>query len=1016
MVGVGMGFIHLQVRSAYSLLNSSIKIQDLLQLAQAESMSCLALVEEGTMHSAIKFYTACQKAKIKPIIGMTVKIFGESFWDEWTLLAKNQKGYQALLKLASFNAQQDGSLSIEQVCLFADDLVVMTSGEKGKLVELVEQGNQEELAQYFERYLSLVPFLSIGLLRVDQRTYELSLRLIEMAKTFQRPVVALNDVRYLKKEDARTVSFLKAIKENKSVDEIPLQDMERYLKTEVQMRELYADVLEAIEQTQRIADLCEIEIPLHQSLLPKYPIKPDISSEEYLEALCFKGLVKRYGHLEHSQRLKYELSVIHEMGFSDYFLIVWDFVKYAKVHDIYVGPGRGSAAGSIVAYVLGITNVDPIKYDLLFERFLNPERITMPDIDIDFQDNRRDEVIQYVQTKYGVNSVVQIATFGTFQSRSAWRDLARVHDVETALINKVASYIYSGSHLTEIYQQSQELREFFKSYPKLEMIYHEAEKIEGLPRHTSIHAAGVIISDQDLTDYTAIMEGPLGIFVSQYEAEDLELIGLLKMDFLGLKNLNMLQQITSLIKAEVDCTFDINKISFEDAKTFEMIAKGQTTGVFQLESEGMRQVLKAVRPNCLEDIIACNALFRPGPMEGIPLFAARKHQEQAVEYYHPSLQYILHHTYGIIIYQEQIMQIANIVSGYSLGQADVLRRAVSKKKKDVLEKEQRTFVTKAIERGYSEEVANQLYELILKFANYGFNRSHAVAYSMIAYQMAYLKTHYPSYFMTVALSNVIGSEGNTAQYLKEAKLLNIQILPPSINHSGLFYQIEDHHIRFSLLSIKHIGMNLARQIIETRQPKLYSTFYDFVCRTKSFMNQRAYEGLIDVGALDEFGYNRTTLHQNLVSILEFSKYDGGLFESEFEIKRLRETFTPAEKMKREKELLGFYLNSHPINLVLNQAKDQGWILPSDLDQMNQSTVNCVGFVEKVREIRDKKGNLMAFMDISDESTAITVTIFSTVYKSEYKALLGKVITINGRISIRNGEKNLNFNKIIAVTL
>ena len=1010
-----MGFIHLQVRSAYSLLNSSIKIRDLVRLAQSESLSCLALVEDGTMHSAIKFYTACQKAKIKPIIGMTVNVLGETFWDEWTLLAKNQKGYQALLKLASFNAQQDGSLSIDQVSLFADDLVVVTSGEKGRLVELVEQENYEGLMEYFDHYLSVFPDLSIGLLRVDQRTYELSLRLVETAKVFQRPVVALNDVRYLKKEDATTVSLLQAIKENRSVDEIPLQDMERYFKNEFEMRELYADVLEAVEQTQQIADLCQIEVPLHQSLLPKYPTESGVSSEEYLEALCFKGLAKRYGNLEHSHRLKYELSIIHKMGFSDYFLIVWDFIKYAKLHEIYVGPGRGSAAGSIVAYVLGITNVDPMKYDLLFERFLNPERITMPDIDIDFQDNRRDEVIQYVQTKYGVNSVVQIATFGTFQSRSAWRDLARVHGVETALINKVASYIYSGSHLTEIYQQSQELREFFKSYPKLEMIYHEAEKIEGLPRHTSIHAAGVIISDQDLTDYTAIMEGPSGIFVSQYEAEDLELIGLLKMDFLGLKNLNMLQQITSLIKTEIDPSFDVNKISFDDEKTFEMIARGQTTGVFQLESEGMRQVLKAVRPNCLEDIIACNALFRPGPMEGIPLFAARKHKEQTVEYYHPSLQYILKNTYGIIVYQEQIMQIAHVVSGYSLGHADVLRRAVSKKKKDVLEKEQKTFVSKAIERGYSEEVANHLYELILKFANYGFNRSHAVAYSMIAYQMAYLKTHYPSYFMTVALSNVIGSEGNTAQYIKEAKLLNIQILPPSINHSDLSYQIENNHIRFSLLPIKHIGMNLARQIVESRHSKPYLSFYDFVSRTRSFMNQRAYEGLIDVGALDEFGYNRTTLHQNLISILEFSKYDGGLFETDFEITRLHETFTPAEKMKREKELLGFYLNSHPINLVLNQLKEQGWVLPSDLDQINQPMVNCVGFVEKFREIRDKKGNLMAFMDISDESTSITVTIFSNSYKSEYKALLGKVITINGRISIRNSEKNLNFNKIIAVT-
>ena len=1010
-----MGFIHLQVRSAYSLLNSCIKIKELVDLAKSQNMSYLALVEEGTMHSAIKFYTACQTAGIKPIIGMTVKLQGDSFWDEWTLLARNQRGYQGLLKLASYVADQNEAVYLNQILPYAEDVVVITSGECGGLVTAIEEGRFDSLGEYYEGYLKSFPYLYIGLLRVDQRTYELSLRLNEFANHVNTQVVALNDVRYLNKEDAQTLSLLRAVKENKSVNEIPIQDVQRYFKTELEMKTLYEDIPNAIEQTEVIAKLCEVEIPLQQHLLPRYPTDEGVTADAYLEALCYKGLLKRYGHQEYAGRLMYELSVISEMGFSDYFLIVWDFIKYAKLHDIYVGPGRGSAAGSLVAYVLGITNVDPIKYELLFERFLNPERITMPDIDIDFQDNRRDEVIQYVQTKYGVNCVVQIATFGTFQSRSAWRDLARVHDVETALINKVASYIYSGSNLVDIYQNSQELRDFFKSYPKLEMIYKEAQKIEGLPRHTSIHAAGIIISDHDLTDYTAIMKGPAGIYVSQYEAEDLELIGLLKMDFLGLKNLNMLQQITSLIKTDVDSTFDVNKIPFDDAKTFEMIAKGQTTGVFQLESEGMRQVLKAVRPNCLEDIIACNALFRPGPMEGIPLFAARKHQEQSIEYYHPSLQYILHKTYGIIVYQEQIMQIANVVSGYSLGQADVLRRAVSKKKKDILEEEEKNFVTKAIERGYTEEVASQLYGLILKFANYGFNRSHAVAYSMIAYQMAYLKTHYPCYFMMVALSNVIGSEGNTAQYIKEAKQLNIEILPPSINRSHLLYQIEEGNIRFSLLPIKHIGMNLARQIIETRSEQPYRSFYDFVSRTKSFMNQRAYEGLIDVGALDEFGFNRTTLHQNLMAILDFSKYDGGLFEADFEIQLLRETFSSADRMKREKELLGFYLNSHPINLVLTQARKNGWTLPSEIAQLSQSTVICVGFVEKFREIRDKKGKLMAFMDISDEHASVTVTIFSDSYKSEYKALLGKVITINSRVSIRNSEKNLNLIKIIAVT-
>ncbi|MDE5977295.1 MAG: DNA polymerase III subunit alpha [Turicibacter sp.] len=1012
-----MAFTHLQVRSAYSLLSSSIKLSEYIQLATSWQLKALALVEEGNMHSAIKFYIACQNAGINPIIGMSLKVKGEGFEDEWTLLSKNNQGYKSLLKLASLNALE-GMVDIAEVIQCSSNLVVITSGESGVLVSAIEQNQGSLLNAYYHQYLSRLDCVYIGLLRVNHLTSEISKVLIDWASTLGLKTVALNDVRYLKREDAKTLTFLRAIKENHSIADTELQDMERYFKTEDEIRRLFSDALDAIEVTEEIVAQCQVEIPLHQQLLPKFPTPDGISSESYLEALCYRGLVKRYGQeqaLAYKPRLNYELSVIKEMGFSDYFLIVWDFIKYAKVNQIFVGPGRGSAAGSIVSYVLGITNVDPIKYNLLFERFLNPERISMPDIDIDFQDNRRDEVIQYVQEKYGKRCVVQIVTFGTFQSRSAWRDLARIHEVETQLINKVAGYIYSGVTLAHIYEESKELREFFMNYPKLEMIYQEAVKIEGLPRHTSIHAAGVIISDSDLTDYTAIMDGPTGIYISQYEAEDLEAIGLLKMDFLGLKNLNMLQQMIALIKQKSDSSFDLASIDFSDSKTYEMIAKGQTTGVFQLESEGMRQVLKRVRPNSLEDIIACNALFRPGPMESIPLFAARKHHEQPVEYYHPSLQGILQNTYGIIVYQEQIMQIAHVVSGYTLGEADVLRRAVSKKKKDVLEEEERTFVTKAVERGYSLEVAKQLYALILKFANYGFNRSHAVAYSMIAYQMAYLKVHYPAYFMSVALTNVISSERHTTQYIREAKQLNLVVLSPSINKSGMAYQIEGQNIRFSLLPIKNIGSNLARRLIEAREEGPFKSMYDFIVRTKAFMNQRAYEGLIDVGALDEFGYNRATLHQNLKPILDFSTFDGGLFEADYAMQVVRQDLFPIEKMKREKELLGFYLSAHPIQMLSQAAKENGWYYPSDLTELKLSQATFVGFVEKFREIRDRKGKLMAFMNLTDEESTLTVTIFSDVYKSEYKGLLGKVVAINGRISQRNNEKNLNLSKIISVS-
>ncbi len=1016
--GVRMAFTHLQVRSAYSLLNSSITIRDYVALAKERQMKALALVEDGTMHSAIKFYQACKVCEIKPLIGLTLKVKLAGGYEEWTLMAKNSLGYESLLALASLSALHGDGVEFEEIRTRSSHLIVITNGESGMLASMVMGDNEEDLNRYYHQYLEPLAHLYIGLLRVNQQTYEVSGRLISFSRRMNLKTVALNDVRYLNQEDAKTLTLLRAIKANQSVEQIQINDVERYFKTEEQMRQLFADHLEAIDQTTEIVNSCEIEILLHQSLLPKFKTPEGTTSSTYLEALCYKGLLKRYGNDVsdvHKRRLSHELSVIRKMGFCDYFLIVWDFVRFAKMNQILVGPGRGSAAGSIVSYVLGITNVDPLKYKLLFERFLNPERITMPDIDIDFQDNRRDEVIQYVQEKYGINCVVQIVTFGTFQSRSAWRDLARVHEVQTELINKVATYISTGTTLREIYEQNQSLRNFFLNYPKLEMIYKEAMKIEGLPRHTSIHAAGIIINDRDLTAYTAIMEGPSGIYISQYEAEDLEAIGLLKMDFLGLKNLTMLQQMMTLIKTRGDSTFDLSALDFHDLKTYEMISLGQTTGIFQLESDGMRQVLKQVRPNCLEDIVACNALFRPGPMENIPLFAARKHGETPVEYLDPVLEGILRDTYGIIIYQEQIMQIAHVVSGYTLGEADVLRRAVSKKNKEILEKEEQQFVFRAVQRGHSQEMARQLYSLILKFANYGFNRSHAVAYSMIAYQMAYLKAHYPAYFMSVALTNVVGSEHHTALYIKEVKQLNVPLLPPSVNQSGVAYQIEGDGIRFSLLPIKHIGLNLVKQLVAVREEGPFKSVYDFIVRTRTFMNQRAYESLIDAGALDDFGYNRATLHHNLSAILDFSKYDGGLFEPDFQMQVVSKEFANIDMMRREKELFGFYLNSHPIRLLQQTAQERGWYYPSDMAQLNVHQATFVGFVEKFREIRDRNGKLMAFMEITDENTSLTVTIFSDVYVSEYKRLLGKVIAVQGRISERNNEKNLNFIKIITIS-
>ncbi|HAX72301.1 MAG TPA: DNA polymerase III subunit alpha [Firmicutes bacterium] len=1011
-----MGFVQLQVRSSYSLLKSTIQIKELIDFAVKNQFSTLSLVEEGSFHSGIKFYSACLNANIKPIFGLSVNVSVDSFQDVWTLMAKNNEGYEALMKLATVDASK--SLTHEDIVPFAKDLILITDGDKGVLPTFGLTKNESAATDYVQTYLKAFPHKYIGLIRIDEQTYHKSLGLIQIATKLNLNVVALNDVRYLHQEGAKTLNYLRLIDENSSISDEPLINEERYYKTEVQMRELFRDCEAAIEATVAISEQCQVVLELGVTRLPKFPTADDIESQEYLSALCHKGLHKRYGKQlspTHYHRLEYELSVIQNMGFSDYFLIVWDFIKYAKLQGIYVGCGRGSAAGSLVAYVLGITNVDPIKYDLLFERFLNPERISMPDIDIDFQDNRRDEVIQYVQTKYGANCVVQIVTFGTFQARSSWRDLARIHEIETTLINKVSSYITSNQSLRSSYEQSSDLSQFLEQYPKLKFIYEEASKIEGLPRHTSIHAAGVIISEHDLTAYTALMPSGNGLYLSQYEAEDLEKLGLLKMDFLGLKNLTMLQQIVNLVKKNENPTFDLSQISFDDAKTYELIASGHTTGVFQLESEGMKHALKVIKPTELEDIIACNALFRPGPMENIPKFADIKNGKSRADYYHEVLVPILRKTHGIIVYQEQIMQIAHAIGGYSLGEADVLRRAVSKKKADVLVSEQEKFITRAISHGYSKELASFLYDLILKFANYGFNRSHAVAYSMIAYQMAYLKTHYPAYFMTVALSSVIGSEFQTALYIKEARSFNLSILPPSVNHSEVYYFVENGNIRFSLLPIKNVGQNIAKQLIAERNHGRFVSYFDFVSRCSKFINQKVFESLIDVGALDEFGLNRNTLHQNLKPILDFSKYNGGLFDADFAIMPCQQELTKSELMNREKQLLGFYLNSHPIKMMYDEIKKQDWVLPSTIHELDVTYVNCVGYVERLREIRDKKGNLMCFLELSDENSSIPVTIFSDSYKKEFKEFLGKVIVIKGRISVRNGEKNLNFSKLLALS-
>jgi len=978
-------------------LGSTIEIEALIDYAQDRKMKIVSLVEDGSMHSAIKFYKACQSAGLQSVIGVNlmVKIGEASF--KWTLFARNQKGYRILLKLTS-DLSLNGVLPAEDVLTHDSDLVICMN---------VVDVHQELPFKYPEYFYLGIP----------------SVNALDKAKSLSGmglPFVFLNEVRVLDENEIPVLKVLNAIKENIKISQVNIPENSYPLNasTAKSMAEGDPFLAIAMENSLEIAASCTIELDLERPLLPKFEVPTKDSAIDYLKALCMKGAKRRYESQfssVHYERLSYELDVIGRMGFADYFLIVWDFVKYAKTNGILVGPGRGSAAGSMVAYVLGITGVDPIGYELLFERFLNPERISLPDIDIDFQDDRRDEVIEYVRQKYGDFTVCQIGTFGTFATRSSWRDTARVHGVETAGINAVTKYLTSKSSLAGNLKENTALQNYLESHPTQRSIYMIAMRIEGLPRHMSTHAAGVIISPADLRNFTALEKGSADTHLSQYEAVDLETIGLLKMDFLGLRNLTMIKEIATLIRAEVDANFEMDKIPLDDQKTYELIAKADTTGIFQLESGGMRAALRQVLPSNIEDIISVLALFRPGPMANIPMFAARKHGEEHIIYDHSTLKPILENTYGVIVYQEQIMQIASLVAGYSLGEADILRRAISKKESQLMKEEGFKFTQRAEEKGYDRQVAKKIFDLILRFANYGFNRSHAASYAMISYQMAYLKANFPQYFMTSVLMTQMGSAKGTATAIKEARSLGIMVLPPSVNESFKGYHVKNGAIRLGFLSIKHIGVEMANKLISERSKGKFTTFFDFVARTHPFLGEKVCAALIDVGACDEFCYNRETMHENVTRILDFLKYDGGLFGTEFEMIIAHDVkVEQLTLMEREHELLGFYMQTHPIQMFTELIKANHWLMPSEVNPDQHKQINCIGFVSRMREIRDKNKNLMAFLELTDETGQIDVTIFAREYTPEYRNLLNKMVVIGGVASLRNDRISLSFNRLQTV--
>jgi len=1022
-----VSFIHLQVYSAYSLLTSTARVEELARAAKDRGFSAIALTDRNVMYGTIAFYKECLKNNIKPILGLTVDVANaENGSSPLVLLAKNLEGFHNLIKISSVvQTKSPEGIPLKWLRHYTNGLIALTPGKDGEIERLLLQGEKDRARETAEQWGSLFGrenfYLSIQdhSLGIEKSLNE---KIFAIGKELGFGLVATNQVHYLNKEDAFAQECLLAIKNGDKLQDDHREKLgsdQYYLKTEAEMVNYISEYPDAMKNSVHIADSCNVVLELGKKQLPKYPVPNGRNAEEFLEEICLSGMKTRFSSSgkEYIDRLKFELDIIKKMKFSDYFLIVWDFMKYARENNILTGPGRGSAAGSLVAYVLQITDVDPIAHNLLFERFLNPERISMPDIDIDFPDHRRDEVIQYVAQKYGELHVAQITTFGTMAAKAALRDTGRAFGLNPKELDQLSKLVPSrlGISLKNAFSESEALQSFVNESPNNQKLFKTASMLEGLPRHTSTHAAGVVISEFPLVEMVPIQKGHGQVYLTQYTMEHLDEVGLLKMDFLGLRNLSLIESILMSIQRKEGRKIDIRSLPLDDEDTYELLARGETTGIFQLESEGMRKVLMRLKPTRFEDIVAVNALYRPGPMENIPLFIGRKHGIDQVEYPHPHLKPILSNTYGVIVYQEQIMQIASIMAGFSLGEADLLRRAVSKKQKETLDREREHFVQGALQKGYDKLLANDIYDLIVKFANYGFNRSHAVAYSLIAYQLAYLKTHYAVHFMAGLLSTAMGNETKTAQYIREARQKEITILPPSVNNSPFSFGAENAAIRFGLGGIKGVGATALKEIFQVRKKKKFDDLFDLCLRvSQKVLNRKTLEALVYSGCLDEFGEDRAVLlasidvaieHAQLVNPDDASQLQ--LFAEEAMMLKPKyvkvDPIRLEDKLNLEKEVLGFYLSDHPVSIYEKELKDKGAI--ALFGEINKGKRCSAGvYITASKKIRTKKGDSMAFLTISDSSGEMEAVAFPDVYR-KFSAVLGQgnLAVIEGKAEERGGE-------------
>lgn len=999
--------VHLHTRSAYSLLESPFRIEQIVDMAIKYSFNHACLTDKRSMYGTMKFIKLCQEKGIHPIVGLEVDSVYQDQPFDFILLAKNDRGLQDLYALSTILMNDPSKISLELLFKYVLDCIVLTAGDDDSLEQYIDNDELEKLEQILKYCHEHIPDFYVSIAMNDSK-YRANKNVIlkRVAHDCGCRTVALSRIFYAFKEDVEKQRILKAIDKQTTIHDQTLNVLyDRYYRSQEEMNALYDK--DDLNATEEIAEKCNIQLAMRKSHLPHFENKLGIDSQTYLIKLCKKGLLKRLNnHLteEYVRRLEYELSVINSMGFTDYFLIVWDFIRYARSQDIYVGPGRGSAAGSLVAYCLGITHIDPIKNHLLFERFLNPDRVSMPDIDTDFPDDRRDEVIQYVKEKYGAGHVSHIVTFNTLKAKQVLRDVARVIAMPIRKVDELCKLIGNAPNMTlqMAYQQIPAFKRMIDTDKKDQELFELCLPLEGLPRHISVHAAGVVLSDQDIEKVCPLVRIDEENTATQFTQEYLEDLGLIKMDFLGLRNLTTIYQIINTLKQH-HIDIDIMKLPLNDAKTYQLLSKGDTIGVFQLESEGIKNLLRKMKPSKFEDISAVLALYRPGAMQNIDEYIKRKNDASLIEYPHEKLIPYLKETYGLMIYQEQVMQCAQVIGGFTLAQADNLRKAMSKKKVEIMQSYKEQFIQGALNNKVSYKQAGELFDSMERFGGYGFNKSHSYAYGLISYQMAYLKANYPLFFYQRLLDSVIGSEVKTAQYIYECQHRGIKILPCDVNHSQASYTIENDALRMPLQVMKGIGRSIYPIILKERTKGEFKDGIDFVVRVSAAgLGESSLRILIDGGALDGFEYNRATWNENLSKILDYARLvrveekNQVLFDftvvSRPSILKIKEN--TLLKAQREHHILGFYLSEHPVQTL---RKKYPKCIPISQLQEKMDYVQVIGRVASFRTHKTKRQDMMCFMNIEDECGKIDVAVMPSLYdQNKLKIERNQIVIVQGK--------------------